>query len=728
MRRKAPAAWMSLAALVAAGAGAQPGTVDTAGSADVHEPGAGWRISATRTPKPPVIDGRLDDKVWKRATPIDAFMQVDPVEGAAPTQRTVVRILFDADTIYVGVRCFDKRPDLIVGKELRRDAGLGSDDRVSIVFDPFGTSRDGFFFELSVTGARRDGLVENNRRIRIEWDGVWWGETSRDDKGWSAEFRIPVKTLSFDPNAETWGFNIERVIRRDNEIVRWATPTRNSSIRRLADAGDLVDLVGLRQGLGLDVKPSASLTLRNGGASVFDPSVDVFYKITPAIQATLTLNTDFAETEVDDRQVNLTRFSLFFPEKRAFFLQDAGIFEFGGIRRSPLPFFSRRIGISNGVQKDILAGFKVTGRTDKWTFGAMSVQMKDDPVLGSKNLSVLRARYNLSDTTGVGFIATHGDPSTTGDNTVLGADFDFFIPDFKGTNSIQGGAYVMKSFSSGTGADAGGDGNAYGLRLSYPNEPISFFLFAGQIDKGFNPALGFAPRRGEREYDANFRYRWRPNRFGVRRIDLAASAFLNTDLSNNLVSADIDIPRVEVEDQIGDRISVQFTPRQERLVNPFEISDGVVLPVGSYRYHRYGGSFSTSRSRPVSGRLGYFRGGFFNGRRQNYTVALELRPSKHVFFSAEVTEDVVDLREGSFITRIGRLRFNINFTPDVSWSNFIQYDNVSGTAGLNSRFKWTIRPGSDFFIVLNQGFIVTSDTLSLEETQVTTKIGWTFRF
>jgi Domain of unknown function (DUF5916)/Carbohydrate family 9 binding domain-like len=687
-----------------------------------------WRIDAVTTDIPPVVDGKLDDEVWKNAKPVENFTQTDPVEGASPSQRTVVRVLVDKDNLYIAVRCYDDHPELLIGKELGRDASFRSDDRITVTLDPFGTLRDGFIFQLSVTGAWRDGLLENNRRRRIEWDGIWWGKTSTDDEGWSAEFRIPAKTLSFDPNAQAWGVNIERVIRRDNERVRWATPTLNSSMIRLADAGSLHGIDNLQQGIGLDVKPSLSLTTRDTGVTTFDPSLDIFYKITPDIQATLTLNTDFAETEVDARQVNLTRFSLFFPEKRAFFLQDAGIFEFGGIRQSPLPFFSRRIGISGGAQKDILGGFKVTGRTDKWTFGALNVQMKDDPVLGSKNLGVMRARYNLSDTTGFGFIATNGDPSTTGNNTVLGADFDFFFPEFNGTNSLQGSAYFLKSFSSGTGADNDGDGNAFGARLSYPNDKISFFLFAGQVDKGFNPALGFAPRRGEREYGANFRYRWRPQRFGIRRIDLTGGAFVTTALSNTINSANYTLPRLDIQDNIGDRFSLFFSPRRERLTAPFNISSGVTLPVGTYDYNRFGVSFSTATSRPISARLSFEDGGFFNGRRTDYTIGLDLRPSKHFFFSFQLTQNDVNLDEGSFITRIAQARFNIAFTPDVSWSNFVQYDNVTDTAGINSRFRWIIRPGSDLFVVVNQGFDLSNDSFRTAGTQLTTKIGWTFRY
>ncbi|RMH30615.1 MAG: hypothetical protein D6693_00090 [Planctomycetota bacterium] len=733
MRRGRPVVglWSSIALAVCAAcaagsalAGQPPASESDAGGATA----TGWRARAARASDPPVIDGVLDDPAWTLADPIDDFTQVDPDEGAAPSQRTVARIVYDEDNLYIGIRCYDDEPGRIIGKELRRDGNLGSDDRVSVVIDPYGTSRDGFIFQLSVTGARRDGLVENNRRFRIEWDGIWWGRTSRDGEGWSAEFRIPVKTLSFSRRAEAWGLNIERSIRRLNERVRWATPIRNSSIRRLDDAGALVGLEGLNQGLGLDVKPSVSLTLNDGGPTLLEPALDVFYKLTPEIQATLTLNTDFAETEVDDRQVNLTRFPLFFPEKRDFFLQDAGVFEFGGINRTPLPFFSRRIGIVGGEEKEILGGFKVTGRTERLTFGVLDVQMKDDPVLGSKNLAVARARYNVSDTAAVGLIATNGDPATTGDNTVVGVDYDFLIDDVGGGNTLQGSGYLMRSFSSGSGAEAGGDGLAFGARVNYPNEPWSFNAFFGQVDAGFNPALGFAPRRGEREAGGGTRWRWRPEDSWIRRIDLSVNMFLNLNLSNDVISMNSSLPRLEIESQAGDRVGVFLSPQREKLERPFEISDGVVIPVDGYDYLRYGADFSTSSGRPISGRASVTLGDFFGGTRQDVTAGVDWRPSKHFFLGVELIQNDVNLPQGSFITRIGRVRLNINFTPDLSWSNFIQYDNVSDTAGLNSRLKWTIRPGSDLFIVLNQGFFVTSDTLRLEETALTTKIGWTFRF
>lgn len=738
MRRNAPTVgiWLALCAItmIVSASFAQPAapaeaSAESVGAVARSARAAAYLAHAARASAAPEIDGVLDDEAWTAAPPFDNFTQVNPTEGAPPTFRTIVRILFDDDNIYIAVRSEDDRPDLLVGKELRRDASLGSDDRVSIVLEPFGTSRDGFFFQMSVTGARRDGLVENNRRTRIEWDGIWWGKTSVDDSGWSAEFRIPAKTLSFNPDAGAWGLNIERRIRRLNEQVRWSSPRRNSALSRLDEAGALVGLDGLDQGLGLDVRPSSSLTYRSEGTTLFEPSLDIFYKLTPTIQATLTLNTDFAETEVDDRQVNLTRFPLFFPEQRDFFLQDAGVFEFGGINQSPLPFFSRRIGIVGGEEKEILAGFKVTGRTERLTFGVLDVQMKDDTDLGSKNLAVARARYNINDTTAVGLIATNGDPSTTGDNTVVGADFDFIIDDVGGGNSLQGAGYFLKSFTSGSDAPGGGDGTAFGVRLNYPNEPWSFNLFAGQVDNGFNPALGFAPRRGEREFAAGTRYRWRPrDSRWLRRIDITINSFLNTSLSNDVLSANFNLPRVEIQNNAGGTFAVFLTPQREKLERPFEISRGVVIPVDSFDFLRYGFDFRTASSRAVGGRVSMTFGDFFGGERWDTTVGLDLRPIKHILFSAELVQSDIDLPEGDFITRIARVRFNINFTPDISWSNFVQWDNVSDLGGLNSRFRWTIRPGSDFFVVVNQGFFADSDRFSFEETELTTKVGWTFRF
>jgi hypothetical protein len=695
--------------------------------------GARWSQRAVRLPEgspSPVIDGRLDDDAWKLAEPITDFTQVEPVQGAPPTERIEARIVYTADALYIAIRCFDSAPEGILARQMRRDASLDADDRVSVSIDPFLTQRDGYYFELGPAGGKFDGLIENNREIRGDWDGIWDGRATIDDAGWSAEIRIPMKTIAFNPDNESWGLNIERVIQRKRETVRWATPTRSSSLSRIGDAGRVEGLTDLRQGIGLDVKPTLAYNIEaDEGSSDLKPSLDMFYRITPNVTAVITLNTDFAEAEVDERQVNLTRFPLFFPEKRDFFLEDAGIFEFGGVQRSPKPYFSRRIGLVGGQPQDILAGMKITGRTDDWTFGLLDVQMKDDPVLGDKNLAVGRARYAISDEAGVGVIATNGDPATTGDNTVFGVDFDLLDPSINGgENALSANAFYMQSWTSGSDAPDGGDGASFGGRIEYPNDDWSFQLGGNQTDAGFNPALGFVSRRADREYFGNIRKRWRPTDSAIRRIDLSARFGLNTDLDNTTVSSDLQAPQLEIENNAGDRISAEYSPQRERLFEDFEIFEGVVLPPGAYDFDRYGVTASTSSNRPLAASLGVTLGDFYDGTRTDYETSLNWRPSSRINVELEYIQNDVDLPQGDFTTHIGRGRLDIAFSPSVSWSNLVQYDNVSESLGLNSRLRWIVQPGNDIFIVLNQGFQLDSQSTQEDTTDITIKVGWTFRF
>ena len=304
------------------------------------------RVSLVRTETAPAIDGLLDDPVWKNAALIDDLTQVEPIEGAAPSQRTEVRILYDSNFIYFGIRCFDTEPDKIIAKQLQRDADLGPDDRVLIVLDPYFDHRNGYFFVVNPLGVRRESLIENNSSVRDDWDGIWYAKSRIDEQGWTTEIAIPFKTIAFNQATTQWGFNVQRTIRRTNEQIRWAAPVQHKNATSIADAGVLEEIHDLDQGIGLDFKPYGKSTLRTddvrGDGLDLDAGFDAFYKLTPSMTLALTFNTDFAETEVDERRVNLTRFPLFFPEKRDFFLQDSGIFAFGGIRSNPLPFQQNR--------------------------------------------------------------------------------------------------------------------------------------------------------------------------------------------------------------------------------------------------------------------------------------------------------------------------------------------------------------------------------------------------
>ncbi|HMB73624.1 MAG TPA: DUF5916 domain-containing protein, partial [Gammaproteobacteria bacterium] len=416
-------------------------------------------VEMARTATPPVIDGVLDDAVWADAAFIDNLHQVDPVEYAEPFERTEIFLLYDDDAMYVGIRLYDD-PDEITAQNLRQNDDIGQDDRIFVTIDPFNDRRSGYYFGLNPNGVRMDGIYQNVTEFYSAWDSIYYAEAGRFDAGWIAEFAIPFKSISFDPTTDTWGLNFSRSVVRKNETIAWVTRNRQYNP---ATSGLATGFQDLRQGVGLDVVPSVSGfsgkrfsdSDPDSTDSDLEPSLDVAYRLTPSMNASLTINTDFSATEVDDRQVNLDRFGLFFPEKRDFFLREADIFEFGNIGVSPntvyafgtgvqngRPFFSRRIGLSAaGGAVDLDVGGKISGRVGNWEIGALSIRQDayaysrtiDDPVTGlpevlsfdvdADNLSVIRAKAGIGEESTLGVILTDGDPGSNLDNSVAGVDF-----------------------------------------------------------------------------------------------------------------------------------------------------------------------------------------------------------------------------------------------------------------------------------------------------------------
>ncbi|MES1168145.1 MAG: DUF5916 domain-containing protein, partial [Oleiharenicola lentus] len=352
-------------------------------------------------------------------------------------------VTYDADTLYVAIRSHDSAgPAGIRAYSMQRDQDNGSDDLVRIVLDTFHRQSDGYYFALTAAGGKHDGLVQNKEQANDQWDAIWLGKSTIDAGGWTAEFAIPVKSLAFDPANTTWGFNVARAVRRTQEVMRWTGILRNRPTIALPLLGELHGLTGLRQGRGLDFKPYASLTRHSQPEPdektwEFKPGFDLIWHVTPSLAATLTVNTDFADAEVDERQVNLGRFSLFFPEKRAFFTQDASLFTFAGINQDPLPFFSRRIGLApDGTQVDLLGGAKLTGRAGPWTLGLLDVQLDNYANVDSKNLFVGRIAHQVFNESSAGVIFTHGDPRSDGENSLVGVDFNYANNNLPGNRTI----------------------------------------------------------------------------------------------------------------------------------------------------------------------------------------------------------------------------------------------------------------------------------------------------
>jgi hypothetical protein len=678
------------------------------------------------------LDGKLDEPAWQSAAPVGRLVQRTPKEGEPPTEDTEIRVLVDDQIVYFGIVCYDRTPADIVANQMTRDAVLDADDRVLVIVDPFFDHRNGFFFEVNPNGARADGQVGNNAEGRsYEWDGIWNASARITAQGWVVEIAIPFKTLRFKPGQDVWGLNVERQIKRWNETDRWAGARRDVWISNLSEAGQLKGMKVAHQGRGIDIRPFLTAG-RENGAGKLDGGLDVSKNLTPNLNASLTVNTDFAETEVDARQVNLTRFPLFYPEKRTFFLEGAGVFDIAGLtgwHRDLIPFFSRRVGLLSDIDRTvpILAGTKVIGRLSNYNVGILDVQTRrvSDLNLGGQNLLAARISRNLFRQSSIGAIFTRGNPLGTGDNTLIGGDARFATSQFRGGKNLEFDAYMLRTDDQATGkSDYAG-----GIRLDYPNDLWDCSMSWKQIGNNFLPALGFVPRAGIRKSTGGISYKPRPERFGIRQLQFEFHPEVITDLDNVVQNWSFEMVPLNFEMESGDHLEFNASPQFERLEEPFEITPGVVLPIGSYQWTRYRAQVETASKRRWVLSLAGGGGGFYDGTMRELEAGLEIKPSHHIALSLQANRNDVRLAQGRFFTQIFTAQANFNFSPNVSWANLVQYDNESRILGVQSRFRWILKPGNDLFLVINRGWIRGLDgAYNSNYDRATVKLQYTFRY
>ncbi len=682
-------------------------------------------INVIRLEQGAIIDGKLDDEAWKSAAVVSGFGQVEPVSGAAPSERTVMRVFSTASALYIGVRCFDSEPGKMLARDRRRDSPGRGDDRVRMVFDTFEQAKNGYYFAVAGGGGKADGVVRSGGRPDLTWDTIWSVETSQDDEGWVAEFEIPFRSLAFDVNRTSWGFNVEREIRRKHEKLRWVSPTRLRSMWTLQGLGKLTGLKDLDMGLGLDVRPTLVARYRSsdgeGSDFGFEPSLDGFYRLTPSLTATWTWKTDFAETDVDDRQINTSRFPLFFPEKRSFFLEDAKNFRFGGIVRSPLPFHSRTIGLaSNGSRVPIEFGGKLTGKSGKWNLGLLGVQLDGTEDLDPDEVYVGRVSYDVLDESSVGGIFTLGDPRSNGDAETYGLDFELKNSSLGELKEGRVRGWVM-------GTEDEKQDYGWGLSAVYPNNPLYARASWQRLGEDLDPAVGFIRRPGIHEFYGMLSYELYPEGKFLNEVDFDFKTQVDTDMDLNALSEDNEL-ETEIELESGDHAEFSISRRRELFEEDFEIYDDTVIPADDYNYWRGRASMSTAPSRGWYASAGTNFGGYPDGKKLglNGKVGWQPSPSFSMHLGADV--DWFELEGGEFETLI--LNSSVRFTPTtkISISSRVQFDTVSGQLGLNSRLRWMVNPASDIYLVFNQGFRRFDDRFDRTSTEAVAKVGWTFRF
>ncbi len=698
-------------------------------------------IDVPRVEVPPVADGVLDDPAWQRAPDIADLRQVEPVEGAEPSERTEIWLARDDEALYIAIHAHDREPEKLIAKQMALDIFPGGDDRIQLLIDPFNTEQQGYFFQMNPLGMRREALSGGLDSFRDAWDTIWYGDARVDGTGWTCEFMIPFQSISLDPETDEWGFEVERVIRRRNEKGRWANVSQNHFVAQPGNIGRLRGMRGV-SGRGVDLKPSMSTSYRRDRIGrdsdrLGRPGLDVFWRPTSSLTAALTLNTDFSDAPVDDRQTNLTRFGLFFPETRDFFLRDASIFNFGGLGENGMPFFSRRIGIVNERVVNLDAGVKLTGRAGRFEFGALHTQMGHESGVDAQRLTVGRMLAHVGEESRVGLIFTEGDPTGEVSNNVLGVDLSLRSSRFRGANALAvADFWLQRSQSSGSsGREA-----AFGAKLSYPNDRINGSLGFTEIQENFDPRLGFVNRAGIRQYDADLRYRTRPGGL-LRRLDHQVTAKLVTDRDDEMRSRVIYFHLVEVANELEDRLRLTYILNEERPLAGFFVHPDAYIPAGDHPFDQMQVTLESAESRSLKGKLEFTWGEFYTGRLQKTLALVELRASRHLFASLEweqsdgrLPEQLADVDgatvrvPGDFTLRLVRARINVTFTTAVSWVTLVQYDNLSDSMGLNSRLRWEVEPGREISLVVNQGWTAEADGVAPTRTDLTAKLAWTFRY
>ena len=683
------------------------------------------------------IDGLLDEADWQMAPVLKNFLTTEPTEKGTPSNRTIVRVLADEKALIIGIECKDSSLDDIVKFSKLRDADISNEDHIKIVLDPFMDGQSGYIFAVNPFGARYDALVSRRGESENEdWDAIWEARVAMNLEGWTVEIKIPIQSIYFKKGLSTWGFNMERRIQRNQETIRWANVQRDQWFIQTSRAGLLTNLPAFNYGLGLNVRPSLVSKLNKNGADAptkfkFEPSLDVSQRLSPNVLATMTLNTDFAETEVDTRQTNLTRFPLFFPEKRTFFLEGSDIFEFGFGTGSNtvLPFFSRRIGLFGANEIPILAGAKLNGRIGKTAFGGLGVHTKSFETEGqpydASTMGVMRVRQNVLKESSFGVIASVGDPLGREDSWMSGADFTYQTTRFNGDKNFIAGAWALYTDRM----DLTDDQTAFGFKVDYPNDKWDLALIYSRIGEQFDPSLGFVPRKGVHYMRLGTTYAPRPKTPWIRQMFHQFYGTYIRDLSGAWQSYSLFTAPINWQLESGDRVEFNVRPVGENILAPFEIAENVVIPENEYHFMRYRLEAEFAAKRRLNGQATWWFGSFYEGHLDEMELQLNWNPNALMGFEFNGVRNIGRLPWGDFDqTLVGsRVRFNVN--SDLQLNSYLQYDTVSSTLGVNVRIHWIFSPLGDVILVFNHNTFDDdiSDQWVLQNQQVLLKLRYNFR-
>jgi hypothetical protein len=693
-------------------------------------------IQAVRVVEGPKIDGLLSEPVWLSALPFTGFRMVEPQPNQDPTEKTELRILYDEANLYIGVLCYDREPGRIAANSLAHDGGgseshgmgyghvpqAASDDVLRVLLDPFQDKRTAYTFFINPRGARGEGLTSGGE-ANLNWDGIWDAESRILDDGWSAELRIPFKTLSFKPGLTVWGINVERTIARKQETIRMSGTNLDSKFYNPMEAAGLLGIEGFKQGKGITFRPYGLASTQNnhlsagGFQGTLDGGFDIYKNFTPNFVGAFSYNMDFAETEADERLINLTRFPLFFPEKRMFFLEGSEIFNFSS-SISFRPFFSRTIGLYGGKQVPVVFGAKLFGKVGRTNLAVLDVRTDAFENLPGRNFLAARMTQDIFAESKVGWIFTDGSP--TGErNSLAGVDFQYSTSKFMENKNLMLAAWAAYNWNKKTE----GGHHGFGFRANYPNDLWDIQSTYAYYGEALDPGLGYMMRQGIQTFFLKIGYQPRPaggflGRL-VRRFLFEASGDFYWDLEGRLETSRLSATPFSLRTESGEQVGFNIVPNRDVLPYGFKIAEGVVLPAGSYGFTNYRLDFQTASHRPAVLSASWSFGEFYSGRYDDVTLGLAAKFKGYASLSLDVNLVRGRLPQGHFSENVYQVKADVFLSPDLGLMNYIQYDDISKLLGWSARLRWRVSPGNDIYFVYNKNWErrwdPTSRFLPLEE-------------
>ena len=677
------------------------------------------------------IDGDLDEDAWEEAPLISNFTQRRLNEGQPATEKTEVSILFNETHLYIGISAYDSDPEGIIAKESARDFDWGTEDNFEIILGPFDDNRSGYLFVINPNGAMADVLVtDGGRGFNKDWNGVWDVAVEIDEEGWFAEIEIPFSTFKFpDRDTQIWALNMERNIRRKNEQVLWQGWSRDYDLEQLAHAGKLIGLKGIRSASKWELKPYATAGIEKekeeNRKEKLDIGSDINFQITPTMKFNFTLNTDFSQVEADREEINLTRFSLFFPEKRDFFLEGKNLFQFN-LGSDVQTFYSRRIGLFQRREVPLIAGARVVGRAGNSNLGALSIQAAERDSLPTTNFSVVRFKQDILDESSVGFIVTSRSDKNN-NNLLYGIDARYRTSELFENKNFEFGAAISQSFEVD---QANRNNTGWYTYFAYPNDRIYFMSSVSRIMNNFNPDIGFLRRKNYKLYYSELEFTPRPDWFSLIEsfpIKPFEIEYYLTDSNNELESVYFEVAPMAIQFTSGDNFEFNIQRFYDRLDQSFEIIDDVEIDPEEYWFTRYELGAETYEGRRLFSELQYSWGDFYNGRRNEFEVNLGLNIHEQLNLSADWERNYIKIDDKSFTTDEIGGRLEYAFSPRLTTSLFNQWNNEDDEIILNFRVNWIPKSGSFFYFVVNQEY-TTDGKIAVQNTTVLSKLTWLFSF